>query len=97
MNEPLRPIPWLDPRSADRIKVAPGDTYEFTADISTRAGHIHPKGSRLFVHDPTTDSPNDEIGPRGMNWYCRTQFGISIWTTLEHCIERGVLRKVVSS
>ena len=38
-----------------------------------------------------------EVGPRGHNWICRTQFDVSVWTTLEHCIERGVLRKVGQS
>ncbi len=75
------------------IRGQSGDVYEFTSTISTRAGHLHPCGSLLYVHDHTQEAPHDEIGENG-NWWCRTDFGLSIWATLEQCIARGLLKKV---
>jgi hypothetical protein len=86
-------IPWLHPRSADRIEIQEGDVYEFLCPVSTRAGHVHMTGELLHVHDRTGQTPFGEIGPQGHNWICRTRHGLSVWTTLEHCIERGLLRK----
>jgi hypothetical protein len=96
-TEVVRTIPWINAESAKTVNVSEGDTYEFLDNVSTRAGHVHPKGSMLFVHDRTRSTPHDEIGPRGYNWICRTQFGISVWATLEHCIERGLLKKLESA
>ena len=76
------------------VVVKSGDVYEFLCNMSTRAGHTHPKGSLLHVHDRTTDTPHGEISESGYNWYCRTEIGISIWATLEQCIARGLLKRV---
>ena len=83
-------IPNLNPIEP----VACGDTYEFLDNMITRAGHVHPKGSLLYVHDFTLKTPHDEISESGRNWICRTDFGISIWATLEQCISRRLLKKV---
>ena len=77
-----------------KVQVQSGDTWKFLCNMSTRAGHVHPKGSLLHVHDKTTEAPHGEIGESGFNWWCRTEFGLSIWATLEQCIARGLLKKV---
>ena len=77
-----------------KVDVQSGDVYEFLCNMSTRAGHTHPRGSRLYVHDRTTDPSFGEISESGYNWYCRTDFGISVWATLESCISRRLLKKV---
>lgn len=46
------------------FKVRSGDEYEFLYDMATRAGHIHPKGSIIRVHDATTQTPYNE------SWNC---------------------------
>ena len=94
MTQPARVIGWLDPASERRVRVSEGDVYEFVGGCSTRSGLIHPRGALLFVHDRTGSAPHGEVGPRGHNWICRTQLDVSVWATLEHCIERGVLRRV---
>lgn len=90
----VRVVDWLDKASADTILPKEGETYEFLDNVSTRAGHVHPKGSLLFICDRTGMTPHFEVGPRGYNWVCRTQFSVSVWATLEHCIERKLLRKL---
>jgi hypothetical protein len=90
-------IGWLRSSSAEKIQVKSGQVYIFIKEMHSRDGNVHPKDSRLHVHDSTTDAPFDEVGPNDLNWYCRTQFGVSIWSTLEHCIERGILKLVVLS
>jgi len=75
-------------------KVHSGDEYEFLYDMTTRAGHIHSKGSRIRVLDATTQAPYNEIGESGHNWICRTKYSVSVWATLEQCISRGLLRKI---
>lgn len=92
----MRKIDWLNPGSAQRIKIHSGQVYEFVQEIRCRNGDIHPAGSRLHVHDSTIEAPFDEIGPNGVNWICRTKFGITIWSTLEHCIERKVIKRLCS-
>jgi hypothetical protein len=74
--------------------VKSGDVYEFARDIATRAGHTHAKGSLLNVHDATKDTPFGEISGSGTNWLCSTDFGISVWSTLESCVALGKLKKV---
>jgi hypothetical protein len=76
--------------------VQEGDVYVFLVNMTTRAGFVHPAGSRLYVHDATKDTPFDELGPDGVNWYCRTQFDLSIWSTLEQGIERFLFARVSS-
>lgn len=90
----IKTIHWIAADSPDRIEVEAGEVYMFTYPISTRAGHNYDRGDLLFVHRQTTDSPFNEVGPRGFNWHCRTRFGVSVWSTLESCIERGLLTKV---
>lgn len=75
-------------------RVASGEEYEFTRDIAARDGKIHLKGSRLYIHDATTDIHYGEISDSGSNWWCRTDHGISVWTTVEQCVAMGKLRKV---
>lgn len=89
-------VQFLNTLSASKIQVRAGDVYVFMTNCSTRAGHIHPKDSLLYVHDNTGATPHDEIGPHGTNWLCRTQFGVSVWATLEQCIERGILKRLSS-
>lgn len=89
-------VPTINDRG-EPVKITPvqsGDTYRFKVSMSTRAGHVHPQGSLLHVHDPTTHTPYDEISQSGQNWICRTDLGISCWATLEQCIARGLLEKV---
>lgn len=90
----MKKIEFLSPASHGKVQVQSGETYEFQYDVSTRAGHVHGEGTHLHVHDSTKETPFDEIGPYDLNWYCRTEFGISVWATLESCIERGLLKKV---
>jgi hypothetical protein len=90
----IQKVNFLEPRSAEKIQVRSGDTYVFTCDVSTRAGHMHPRGSLLYVHDATQSTPHNEIGPHGSNWICRTQFSVSVWATLEQCIERGLMKRL---
>ena len=75
------------------IQVKAGEVYEFSHNTSTRAGHVHPKGSLVVVLRHTDEAPYGEIGENG-NWVCQTQFGISVWSTLEQGIARGLYKKV---
>ena len=77
------------------IVVAPGEVYEFLYNVSTRAGDRHLKGSQLTVVEKTTEFPHGEIGEAGHNWVCETQFGTSVWATLEQCIARDLFKRVV--
>ena len=95
--EQVTVIPWLDRESAKVIQVHAGQVYEFVRDVSCRSGFVHPGGSFLHVVDSTKATPHGEIGPCGHNWVCKTQYDVSVWATLEHCIERGLLRKVKPS
>lgn len=74
--------------------VQPGQVYMFLHDVSTRAGHVHPRDSFLHVEDVTTQCPHGEIGEGDRNWVCRTDHGTSIWATLEQCISRDLLMRV---
>jgi hypothetical protein len=95
MKTKAKKITWIDPiNSPKKIQIRSGDLFQFTHDVSTRAGYVHPRGSLLYVHQMTHDKPHGEVGPRGFNWVCRTQFDVSIWATLESSIERGLLVKV---
>ena len=74
--------------------VAPGDIYTFRYEMSTRAGHIHEKGSVITVLNGTKKAPHGEISASGTNWICQTKFGEGCWATLEQCISRGLLEKI---
>lgn len=88
-------IPWIDPKnSPKKISVRTGDVYQFTTGVSTRAGHNHYPDTLLVVQARITGAPHGEIGPRGYNWQCISQYGSSVWATLESCIERGMLKLV---
>lgn len=88
-------VPWLDPvNSPKNIHPRSGDVYQFAQNVSTRAGHNHLIDTLLYVHEMTHEKPHGEVGPRGFNWLCRTYYGVSVWSTLESCIERGLLVKV---
>ncbi len=87
-------IPWIYPASAESIYPQAGEVYQFEMPVSTRAGHYFMPGDLLYIHEATEETPYGEIGPRGMNWICRTRFGVSVWSTLESCIERGLLSRV---
>jgi hypothetical protein len=95
--QPVRKISWLQPESAQTIRPEAGEVYQFMHDCSTRAGHIHPRGSLLYLEYKTTETPFDEIGPEGYNWMCRNSFGRSIWSTVESCIERKILKRVITT
>lgn len=82
------------PDSAKKISVRTGDVYQFAIGVSTRAGNIHQPGTLLVVQNRTKETPFGEVGPRGVNWQCITEYGSSIWATLESSIERGLLRLV---
>lgn len=88
------PNPKTMPNYGEVNPVQPGDVYEFLYNVETRAGHTHPKGSLLCVHESTTRAPHDEISASGKNWICQTDFGVSTWATLEQCISRGLFKKV---
>lgn len=80
------------PNMGEVAPVQAGQSYEFLFDMSTRAGHVHPKGSILHVEDSTTSTPHHELSASGKNWICRTDFGTSVWATLEQCISRGAFK-----
>jgi hypothetical protein len=85
---------FVTPFGSTHIFVAPGDVYEWIVPCSTRAGHVIPVGERLYVLARTSDTPYNEIGPRGHNWLCRTSYGDTVWATLEQCLDRGLLYRV---
>lgn len=94
MGEKPRTIPWLTAEGPERVKVREGDVWRWLFDVQCRSGRTERRGSLLFVHDRTGHAPHGEIGPNGHNWICRSEDGfISVWATLEQCVERGLLQK----
>lgn len=87
-------LPSLTQPAPDRIP-QPGDEYEFTCPVSTRAGVTYQKGDLLKVLDRTSKAPNFELSSLG-NLVVEGKFGTSVWATLESCIARHLL-KLVSS
>lgn len=94
VSESLMRIGWVTATGEQSIYVREGDVYEFDVNVSTRAGHTLQKGDRLTVLRRTTETPHNEIGPRGCNWVCRTFYGDTVWATLEQCLDRGLLHIV---
>lgn len=88
----MRKIEWITDRGSS-ILVEPGDTYELLISMSCRDKSIIKKGSCILVLEQTNLTPYDEVGPHGYNWICYATNGKTIWSTLEHCIERGLLGK----
>lgn len=88
-------VPTTDDRGRPvEVSVAPGETYRFTTSVRTRAGQVYREGNLLHVHDPTQETPFGEMSGNGCNWICRGDYGISVWSTLESCIARGLLVRV---
>jgi hypothetical protein len=79
------------------VTVSVGDVYEFVVPMSTRAGHVHMKGSTLTVLAKTPLIAWGERSASGFNWYCETTHGRSIWTSLEQCISRRTMAKIASN
>lgn len=75
------------------VIVRTGDVYICLTNLKTRAGHTHPEGALVRVIDQTGMTPHREITDRGYNWVCKTDFGISVWATLEACIGRGYMER----
>lgn len=94
MPDEVRTIPFLSVEGEARIFVHVNEVYQFTVPCATRAGHTHFAGATLRVLAEYKLPAWGEMGPRGVNWVCETVHGISTWTTLEQCIDRGFLRKV---
>lgn len=85
-------IPWT---TDARPIVRPGDRYKVVAaKIICRSGYTHLHGEILDVVQQTVETPYDEVGPYGYNWRVHTKHDYSVWSTLESCIERGLLQKV---
>lgn len=93
---PVFCVPFYSPESERTIHVEEGDVYEFLLNVGTRAGFTHLAGSRIFVVRKTREAPHNEVGPRGCNWVCQTIHDTSVWATLEHCIERGLLHRIAT-
>lgn len=81
-------------RNLRSVEVAAGDVYVFIYDMETRAGHTYPRNSILRVLEATDKAPHGEIGEVGHNWVCRTDYGTSIWATLEQCVSRDLFHKL---
>lgn len=81
----IGPLPW---------EVQPGDIYEFRSNMYCRDGNVYHIGDRLFVRYRTLETPHGEIGEANRNWVCDTQYGSSVWATLEQCVSRGLFKKV---
>lgn len=77
-----------------KIVVKPGDKFKWVIDIHCRDGSVMKEGSVLEVLEKTASMPYGEIGPNGYNLLCRAVNGTTVWSTLEHCIDRGLLEKV---
>lgn len=77
------------------IKVEAGDVYEvMVTGLYCRNGLAHRLGDILHVLKATHEVPYGEIGPNGCNWVVSSKYDTSIWSTLESCIERCVLKLV---
>lgn len=76
------------------VTVNEGDVYVFDVPMKTRAGHVHEVGSTLTVLAKTNIPAWGEVSQSKSNWYCETQYGKTIWTTLEQCISRRVMHKM---
>lgn len=73
-----------------------GDKYEWLMTVGCRSGAIQQAGSVIEVLDFTRNATWGEVSESGVNWICRTADGlVSEWSTLEACISRGTLRKVI--
>jgi hypothetical protein len=91
----VKTIPWIDAKnSPQKIIVNDGDVYQFVVPVSIRAGVNYLTGDLLLVQKFTKETPYGELGPNGINWVCTTRFNTSVWSTLESCIERGMLKKI---
>lgn len=103
MNSPFR-TPTIVPSISDeqQPEVRAGDIYEVMANpgLSCRTGRVLHRGSRLYVIQRTRDvpMPSNEISASTWNWLVRESVGdhVTVWSSLEQCIQRGVLRKVPS-
>lgn len=78
------------------IGIMVGDIYECMYDISCRDGSTLPNGSTVTVLEKTGFIPYGEVGP-DKNWLCKAANGNTVWSTLESCIERKLLKKVSSN
>lgn len=86
--------------SDEQPSVREGDIYEVTTypGLLCRSGRVLLQGSRLYVIQRSRDVPHNEISASTWNWLVRESADdhVSIWATLEQCIQRGVLRLVPS-
>jgi hypothetical protein len=71
----------------------PGESYIWQRDVWCRDGNTMKAGSRLEILEVTTETPYDEIGPYGYNLVCMTCNGVTVWSTVELCVDRGLLVK----
>ena len=82
------------------VSVKEGQVFQWLFDVKCRdkdpRGFIMPKGSRLRVIKRTHFNPYNEIGPNGHNWLCEAANGITVWATLESCLERNLLTDLQS-
>jgi hypothetical protein len=92
-------IPWTTDNIRPEVK--PGEVYKVVVSgVSCRSGFTHNRDELLVVCEKTNDFPPKgpygevEVGPYGYNWYVQTMHDYSVWSTLESCIERGMLKKV---
>jgi hypothetical protein len=83
--------------SNEPVTVQPDFIYEFVCDMSARSGVTHKNGDTIKVIEATQATPHNEIGISGCNWICETKHGRSVWSSLEHCISRGMIRRLKQS
>ena len=78
----------------DEPSVHSNQIWQFTQNVTCRSGVPKLEGSLLYVLRSTTFAPFGEIGPHDVNWACLTDDGVTVWSTLESCIQRGLLELV---
>ena len=74
--------------------ILPGDKFIWKFDVHCRSGNIQPKGSEALVIEQSGMTPHNEIMARGYNLLVKTVHGVSVWSTFEQCVSRGLLIKV---
>lgn len=86
-------IQWMTDTIRPDVKI--GDVYEVVVGgVECRNGLTHRMGEQLIVCEKTNDTPYDEVGPYGYNWYVQSKYDKTVWATLESCIERKLLKKI---
>lgn len=72
-----------------------GDIFERTVFARTVGGQDYEVGDTIEMIEMTQESPHGYHCSAG-NWRCRTKHGVSVWTSVEEDIARGLWRKIGS-